>query len=433
MSGQKVKFHIGNTYRKILGREAKEAGPYRKKKVHHWQLFVEVTSCPETILSVRFTFADSFFPNTVVCLLPVQVRGNDGRTRWIFATRQQSYAMVEATILISFRDGRTKSFGHRVKCHRCRSKQKFHKEQPIPKQFLPPGQRYGIELELTSMKEKEDICEALRHHLGHSIDSWKLERDTSIECSRNQPNCNKFELVSPKLQGEEGLSRISEVLRTLRQNDVDIKINKSMGFHVHVEVADLSQQQLNRVCQNFVNFEDVFDSLVPPSRRSGSEESNRYFRSNANALPWTSNRQRHGLLRICHNIVVLANVMNPGGRYYKLNLQNLVTKKQETLEFRQHSSTTDFAKISNWIRLCIQFVISSKENRGLIKCFGNPGPSLEVKTDIFFRTLIQNPSLYDFYRKRQEELKHLDEDCCCNDCKLGGQCGQLAPRRHGVK
>jgi hypothetical protein len=30
-------------------------------------------------------------------------------------------------------------------------------------------------------------------------------------------------------------------------------------------------------------------------------------------------------------------------------------------------------------------------------------------------------------------LKHLDEDCCCNDCKLGGQCGQLAPRRHGVK
>ena len=440
MSGQKVKFHIGNRYRRLPEKSAKKAGRRGPKRVHDWQLYVDVTSGnPDCIQSVQFNFWPSFKPPTAVCLRPVAIRGSNGSTHWRYLTAHQSYAPVDATISILFSDGRTKKFDHRVKFQRygSRTKEKVYLNRSPPRMAIPEAQRYGIELELTSMKPLEDIRVAIRLHLGHSMDGWDLKHDRSIICSRNQPGCNTFELVSPILQGEEGLDRISQVIRALKYDDVDIKINKSMGFHVHVEVDDLSQHKLNQVCQNFVNFEGVFDSLVPPSRRSGSEESDRFFKSNANAVSWSSNRERHATIGNCRTIQELSDCMNPDEdprkrRYHKLNLQNLITGKQPTLEFRQHSSTTDFAKISNWVRLCVRFVASTKHRNVPVKCFRDPRITLEVKTDALFRKLIQIPSVFHFYRKRQEELEHSDDDCCCNGCRLGGRCGQLA-HSHGAK
>ena len=45
------------------------------------------------------------------------------------------------------------------------------------------------------------------------------------------------------------------------------------------------------------------------------------------------------------------------GRYYKVNLTNVATRG--AMEFRQHSGTTDFRKISNWLGFLQQFVETS--------------------------------------------------------------------------
>lgn len=125
-----------------------------------------------------------------------------------------------------------------------------------------------------------------------------------------------------------------------------------MGFHVHIDVSKYSLEQLIKICQQFCKYEDAMDSFMPRSKRTGSDNSNRYFQSNARAISedpssiWTV----HNCLERCTNTQSLTDVMNPYGRYYKLNLQNLKTGRQPTLEFRQHSSTTSYEKVGNWIR-----------------------------------------------------------------------------------
>lgn len=59
---------------------------------------------------------------------------------------------------------------------------------------------------------------------------------------------------------------------------------------------------------------------------------------------------------------MLYNKMNPEGRYYKLNLQNLVSGRQPTIEFRQHGATANATKIIAWVRFCVAFVRNSARN-----------------------------------------------------------------------
>ena len=92
------------------------------------------------------------------------------------------------------------------------------------------------------------------------------------------------------------------------------------------------------------------DSFMPPSRRNGSPECDRYFKSNRASVCGDTNKQRHIRLANCYDVMTLAEQMNEDGRYYKLNLQNLITGRQPTLEFRQHSATLDYEKISAWVR-----------------------------------------------------------------------------------
>ena len=94
------------------------------------------------------------------------------------------------------------------------------------------------------------------------------------------------------------------------------------------------------------------DSFMPPSRRNGSPECDNYFKSNRKSVQpvGATNKQRHVALSHCCNVATLARMMNEDGRYYKLNLQNLVTGRQPTIEFHQHSATLNYDKISAWVR-----------------------------------------------------------------------------------
>lgn len=99
-------------------------------------------------------------------------------------------------------------------------------------------------------------------------------------CNRFPPNRNKFELVSHVLQGGRGLAQISSILKRMSNIIPSLTVNKSMGFHIHVDVSSFSAHQLFKLFKTFIKQASVIDTFMPPSRRYTSAESLRYFQSN---------------------------------------------------------------------------------------------------------------------------------------------------------
>lgn len=188
---------------------------------------------------------------------------------------------------------------------------------------------YGIEIECfhkTNANIKRDVVEKLRavdvsiniesYNHRDSATSWKIVTDSSI---RGQYS---FEIVSPILKGAEGMEQVKKVCTVL--NELGCVVNKSCGLHVHHQASDLSDSQIRNVFKMYRNNELLIDELMPYSRKANN---NSY----------------------CHTLRNISTSEWKTSRYYKLNYCSYA--RHNTIEFRHHSGTINFEKISNWIRL----------------------------------------------------------------------------------
>ena len=406
-----IHFVVGNTYKKIPEAFAVQAKSAPILKVHDWQLYVDVVNgSPDVIRSVVFDLGPTFSPQKFTSRSPVPIKYVDGKTHWRFQTRQQSYGSTKAFITILGSGGSQEILHYTVACrgNGSRLQPKAFVDQgstqTIPIVNMPRGKRFGIELELTSTIDLITIGRVLKEQLRNfasvteipnkdqnkidTVEGWKIVPDSSIVCNGSQTNRNRFEIISPDLTEDSGLGDISRVVDCLHRN-LDAKTANTMSFHVHVDVSDLSLQQLVKVCQNFIKYETVFDSFMPETLGE------RFCKSNQQAIGYHTNRERHRALAKCESIAALVRMLNPAGRYYKLNLQNLVSGRQSTLEFRQHPATTDHQSVTYWIRLCVALVRNSA-------ILAEPTPfnenrSLQFRFDALFFYVIKDRALRDIY------------------------------------
>lgn len=476
MSSAATQLVVGNTYTRIPRSEARQSRS-GLKKVHDVTIFVDIiTDDPDTVERVFFDLGGSFQPQTFICTTPIAIsdprynnnsRSSSSRSSkvWRFKTRQQVYGPFNADIKIRGAGGSSLQASHSVSLDGSAERDAYRRgalvlneirnARPFTMLKVPSTAQFGIELELTSSyhllpQTVADHVQTNNPRIGVDVidsysqgrithDSWKIVPDGSIVCNRSNPDCNTFELVSPVLQAGKGLSQVSNVLRALTtiDNGYSIKVNKSMGFHVHVNVEGYSLPQIIKICQNFVKYEEVIDTFMPPSRRTGSKESNSFFQSNRESVRQTiinsygrahssiGNRRIHDALAVAPSIESLASFMNRNGRYHKLNLQNLVTGRQPTIEFRQHSATFSYEKVSAWVRFCIAFCRNSAKLK-------EPTPfkndrRLDFKFDGLFQYVVKDRALRDFYKRRQDDLVdaliHGDSSDCCVQCGSGsGSC-----------
>lgn len=206
------------------------------------------------------------------------------------------------------------------------------------------SRKFGVELEMVGISRAQAV-RALRlvgitvqdEGYNHTTRSyWKIVPDGSVQ--------DGFEVVSPVLQGEEGLEQLRAVTTAL--DDMGGRVDRSCGFHVHFDAADLSVEHVRAIVLRYAAHEAEIDGFMPASRRG---DANHYCQS-VRALAQSVGFRNATTLREL--------VAAQPGRYFKVNLQSYYA--HGTVEFRQHSGTLNAPKAVNWVRLLEAFIAESK-------------------------------------------------------------------------
>jgi hypothetical protein len=212
---------------------------------------------------------------------------------------------------------------------------------------------FGIELEIYNASRETLIREfraqgltLVSQNYNHTTPTdWKIVSDGSIR------GVNGNEIVSPVLSGFNGIEQIKKA--TIALTKAKAMINESCGFHVHFGASDFNIQDFKNLAKTHIAVEEMFDSIVPKSRRANT---NTYCKSLTSVL--TSKNQVLRKLDEAGTINDLTRLFHT--RYLKLNFQAFT--RQGTIEIRQHSGTTTFSKIKNWILICGRMMEYVKQN-----------------------------------------------------------------------
>lgn len=196
------------------------------------------------------------------------------------------------------------------------------------------NRRFGVEIEAYNCRMnvlvdalREEGIQVTAENYNHTTrNHWKLVTDSSLSGN------NTFELVSPVLEGQNGLKELKKVCWVL--DACGVKVNASCGLHIHFDAANFSLQTWKNIAISYKHIESVIDKFMPESRRN-----NNYCRSLGNITEQKINNAQ--------SIENLQQVAFENTRYFKVNPQSY--SRHKTIEFRQHAGSINYDKISNWV------------------------------------------------------------------------------------
>lgn len=209
--------------------------------------------------------------------------------------------------------------------------------------------RFGIEIEAHGVNQTRLLdslssagIECRGEGYNHTTrPHWKLVPDSSIR------GRNPFELVSPILEGEDGLKQVKRVCKALQK--VNAKVNSSCGMHVHINARDFTLRTWKNILINYARLESIIDNFMPQSRRN-----NYYCRGFSQIADFESKIER------AERVEDITAVLET--RYRKINAEAYV--RHGSIEFRQHGGTTEFEKIHYWVRF-LESLIKFSERDGI--------------------------------------------------------------------
>jgi hypothetical protein len=212
---------------------------------------------------------------------------------------------------------------------------------------------FGIEIECQIPNEviAEQNIRVGQYHVGQQVPGmpigWTAQRDASIA---QKPGYTTVEIVSPILQGEEGIASVTAAVVTL--NTWKATVDKSCGFHVHVNSGlrdDVSS--LRKLLFLTAKFERALFAVTGTKSR----EHSMYCQPMSMA---------YSEVRTCDTAAEIVRRIGRLGRYWSLNLQNLLNNKG-TVEFRVFQGTTNLTKVLGYIQICLALVQNAHEMKRL--------------------------------------------------------------------
>lgn len=204
---------------------------------------------------------------------------------------------------------------------------------------------FGVEIETYNVLRDVLIREVEQRNISIQSEGYnhrdnnnyyKIVSDSSIQGTNGQ------EVVSPILKGKTGLNSLKSVCDSL--NTIGAKVNKSTGLHIHFDASKISDDHFVQIFKNYQKLESVIDTFMPQSRRAY----NNRFCMSIQGVDYDSCDTKSDVIRANNT------------RYRKVNAESYLRHK--TVEFRQHSGTTDYDKISKWINFLRKLIQYSFEN-----------------------------------------------------------------------
>ena len=171
---------------------------------------------------------------------------------------------------------------------------------------------------------------------------WNVEKDAS---------CG-WEVVSPVLQGIDGISEMVSVLKCLDTltEETPLTVNFTTGLHLHLGFSGATVHQLKSLIVEMHKVEPMLAAIVSQSRINTflgeglyTNHPNQYctpIRSQITKKALQNSTTRYALLKAFKS------------RYSTLNLKSM--SRIQTVEFRFHNGTTDALKVVRWLSLCQQ-------------------------------------------------------------------------------
>lgn len=205
--------------------------------------------------------------------------------------------------------------------------------------------KFGVEIEIfgLSLKKTKSIIDTA------DFKDWQVVYDHSICGCQTEfctNNCETAEVVSPILQSEKDLETIEKLCNLLIANGAHV--NKTCGFHVHVDARELEAKQIELIYRRYSKYESAIDLLHPKDRRLNK---NNYCLSikpivemmNEDKIEFKTKKN------IAYKLLI--------DKYYKLNLTSI--ENLGSIEFRQHKGSLNFTELKHWIYFCQEFVETS--------------------------------------------------------------------------
>jgi hypothetical protein len=223
--------------------------------------------------------------------------------------------------------------------------------------------RIGVEVEFFGVNVHEAI-EALRaaglsiasyRGYTHSVLSqWKITYDASVTSTGTGVG-NGLELVSPPLTSAEMEKQLKLALEVL--NSLGAKVDRTCGIHVHHEIDDLNLDNIKNIYALYGKHQDFINELMPKSRRQEAGPAGQF-------KGYCQNLSQEELeeVQVANSIQDINSVFSIGYRRYRvINFKSYL--KYGTIEFRQHSGSTDFEKVWNWVLITQSLVAQAKAKK----------------------------------------------------------------------
>jgi hypothetical protein len=235
--------------------------------------------------------------------------------------------------------------------------------------------RFGVELELNAFDGRNrpkdgnmpagidvvaNIVGEASPESGAEVRAWEHTNGNKRWVVKPDSSCG-MEVVSPPRKSWRGLKDVLCVIDALSA-DERVRADQRCSVHVHVEVADLTEEQIASIVAWWVKCEPVIIDAMPISRKR-----NRYCQ-----LIGMNNTFQHDGEYSNRNLIERVGDV----KYYSFNTWAYCRGARKTIEFRtvEGSGCTDAYLVKQWVRFLIHFVEVAKD-------FKKPNSYHEPKND----------------------------------------------------